>query len=415
MQQPIRNPWNRLLMGSPLRRRPVAIGTIIVLALLLCFATLTLDAMIHAMRPEAAKVLGRSMLAASLFSLVPVLILWQLDRRERESPLLLTIAFLWGGLIATTLALPLNGAILAGIDRWVAANPFIKDLLGKDAALLLGAPVAGPLVEECTKGLGIVLLFWLLRAEYDNMRDGFLYGAMVGVGFNCLETPLYVAHGVEQFGAAPWELQLGARFALFGLSGHALFSGLFGASLGLARQTRRRWLQVWAPVLVLLLAIAAHVVNNLLPLIVTLVQVGQGEPPPGSEELPDTTLVQAWLMASAIHLVVFLPFFAVSSCMLWHSGRWERQVIREELAGEPADIVTPGEQAQIEQDAIFRTRRILGEDRRRCCALVNAQHELAFRKRRVRDAGGDHEADALVAGWREDIRSLRQDSPGHAA
>ena len=45
--------------------------------------------------------------------------------------------------------------------------------------------------------------------------------------------------------------------------------------------------------------------------------------------------------------------------------------------------------------------------RRASAALVNAQHELAFRKRRVRDEGGDPEQDSLVAGWREDIRRLR--------
>ena len=40
-------------------------------------------------------------------------------------------------------------------------------------------------------------------------------------------------------------------------------------------------------------------------------------------------------------------------------------------------------------------------------ALVNAQHELAFRKRRVKEEGGDPELDELVAGWRDDIRRLR--------
>jgi hypothetical protein len=44
---------------------------------------------------------------------------------------------------------------------------------------------------------------------------------------------------------------------------------------------------------------------------------------------------------------------------------------------------------------------------RESAALVNAQHELAFRKRRVKDEGGDPERDGLVAGWREDIRRLR--------
>jgi hypothetical protein len=38
---------------------------------------------------------------------------------------------------------------------------------------------------------------------------------------------------------------------------------------------------------------------------------------------------------------------------------------------------------------------------------VNAQHELAFRKRRVRDEDHDPERDRLVAGWREEIRRLR--------
>jgi hypothetical protein len=41
-------------------------------------------------------------------------------------------------------------------------------------------------------------------------------------------------------------------------------------------------------------------------------------------------------------------------------------------------------------------------------ALVNAQHELAFRKRHVRDAGENPEHDRLIAGWREEIGRLRQ-------
>jgi hypothetical protein len=53
------------------------------------------------------------------------------------------------------------------------------------------------------------------------------------------------------------------------------------------------------------------------------------------------------------------------------------------------------------------TRRIDAMHPRASSALVNAQHELAFRKRRVRDEGGDPERDGLVAAWRDDIRRLR--------
>jgi hypothetical protein len=38
---------------------------------------------------------------------------------------------------------------------------------------------------------------------------------------------------------------------------------------------------------------------------------------------------------------------------------------------------------------------------------VNAQNELAFRRRRLRDRGFDPEQDPVVARWREEIAALR--------
>jgi len=82
----------------------------------------------------------------------------------------------------------------------------------------------------------------------------------------------------------------------------------------------------------------------------------------------------------------------------------KRPVIRKELAKEVGRI-TPEEHQAIVSDLMLRTRRI---DRSQAsAALVNAQNELAFRKRRVRDEGGDRELDGLVAAWRENIRRLR--------
>jgi hypothetical protein len=69
--------------------------------------------------------------------------------------------------------------------------------------------------------------------------------------------------------------------------------------------------------------------------------------------------------------------------------------------------VSAQEYADIIGDGMFRTRRIDPARVRESAALVNAQHELAFRKRRVRDAGRDPEADRLVDGWRAEIRRLR--------
>jgi hypothetical protein len=43
----------------------------------------------------------------------------------------------------------------------------------------------------------------------------------------------------------------------------------------------------------------------------------------------------------------------------------------------------------------------------RSAALVNAQNELAFRKRRVKDMQLDDERDALADRWRQEIGRLR--------
>jgi RsiW-degrading membrane proteinase PrsW (M82 family) len=400
-----------LLFGSPLRRPTVAKAVVACLAVLLLVAVAMSLFTLLAMGRDVTAVFARALAVTTALSIVPLAILWYLDRRERESPWLFAIAFLWGGLIATWIAMPLNTLILLDVGDWVAHNPQVKEVLGGEAALMIGAPIAAPLVEESIKALGVVLLFVLARAEFDNMRDGFIYGALVGAGFTWLEAALYVAQGYEQFGKAPWGQQIGARYALFGLSGHVLFTGLFGAFLGLARQMRKRWLRYLLPILGLAIAVGAHALNNALPLVLTLMSSAAGEAPPQKPEPPpDMGFGEAFATASAMDLIVFLPFVALLAYLLYRSGRWELDVIRSELATEPADCVTAEERRQIETIGLFGTRRIAGVLPRRSAELVRLQHELAFRKRRLRDRGEDPESDPLVAHWRASIRRLRQTS-----
>jgi len=103
---------------------------------------------------------------------VPLAIFWYLGRRERETPWLFAAAFPWGGCIATALALPFNTEFFLLVDAWVAQHPTILLVLGPDAAMMLAAPISAPIVEETAKAIGVLLIFWLLRAEFDNMRDG---------------------------------------------------------------------------------------------------------------------------------------------------------------------------------------------------------------------------------------------------
>ena len=398
---------DRLLMGSPLRRSGVSKAITVALLVILAFATLVQLIVFSSMPPGVFSVFLRALALSSLLALVPLAILWFLDRRERETPWLFAAAFLWGGLIATAIALPFNTIFFKLVDDWLAQHPMLAVFLGPDAALMLAAPISAPIAEELAKALGVLLLFWLLRAEFDNMRDGLIYGALVGLGFTWFEAALYVVNVYAKFGVAAFGLQLGARYALFGLGGHAMFTAIFGASLGFALQTRRRWLRILAPIAGLALAIVAHMLNNALPLFAALTEIAAGRLPSESRSLPDIGFVRAFVMGSFIQLTTFVPFLLIMALAVWRSGLWERRVIREELENEIGRSVTPEEYQKIVGDRVMRTRRIDRMHRQASAALVNAQHELAFRKRRVQDEGGDPERDSLVAGWREDIRRLR--------
>ena len=397
--------YDRLLLGSPLRRRGACIAIGAVLLVMLGLATLVHLGLLASMRPDVAAVFYRALFLSSLLAIVPLTLLWFLDRRERESRWLFAAALFWGASIATALSLPFNTAFFGLIDAWVAQHPAVIEVLGPEAVTLLAAPIAAPIVEETAKALGVLALWWLLRAEFDNMRDGIVYGALVGLGFTWYEAALYVAQGYAEFGVAPYGMQLGARYALFGLGGHVLFTSIFGALLGLGVQTRRRWLRVLAPFAGLLLAIGAHVLNNALPLIFVLA----GESPPtGREPPPEVGFLEAFATGTLLDLTIFLPFVAIMAVALWRSGTWERRVIREELADEVGRAVSRLEYEAIVADRMFRTRRVDRVHPRESAALVNAQHELAFRKRRVRQEDRDPERDRLVAGWREEIRRLRE-------
>jgi protease PrsW len=154
-----------------------------------------------------------------------VLFITAMDFMEREPPLMLTAAFAWGAVVATTAAVPGNRALI-GLTTKLASPEF---------ALVWGAAVAGPLVEEVLKALGLVMVVLVARQQINSVLDGLVYGALIGLGFQVVENILYSLNAVEMANrgdsADPVIAIFFLRGFLAGLWSHALFSALAGAGI----------------------------------------------------------------------------------------------------------------------------------------------------------------------------------------
>ena len=65
----------------------------------------------------------------------------------------------------------------------MASGAVITKVVGGDFSYYWSAALTAPVVEETYKYLGIVLLYLIARAEFDDLIDGFVYGALIGLGF----------------------------------------------------------------------------------------------------------------------------------------------------------------------------------------------------------------------------------------
>lgn len=194
-----------------------------------------------------ALILLASLVVSTAILLTVVVVVWYLDRYDREPLHMVAAVFLWGAAAAPFLSV----LIFNSLDR----------LLHGPAAVVsafVATAVATPLVEEIAKAIGVMLVVWFTR-DFDNPTDGFVYGTAVGLGFAVTENYLYGvgAGSANTVGSTELVVFTGGR-TLFSAGVHALSSATFGGFLGHALLTRRKWQRVGLTLAGLLLAAALH-------------------------------------------------------------------------------------------------------------------------------------------------------------
>ncbi|HJQ27823.1 MAG TPA: PrsW family intramembrane metalloprotease [Rubrobacter sp.] len=299
-----------------------------------------------------------------------------IDLYEREPLRFVVPVFLWGFAVATTVSLVFNTLFkltLSSVTSVKTANFFT-------------AVAEAPVVEECSKGLALLLIFFLAYLvrrrsgliEFAGVMDGIVYGSAVGFGFAIAEDILYgLQYGPETF--------LVRR--IFGGFAHAAFTSLTGIGIGLIPWVHNRMLKVVLPLLGLSGAILLHATFNF----------------------------TATVFGPVGYLVLFLVILMyIIVIIMWLAI--ERHVIREELREEVgAGTITPQEYA-ILPSYFRRTAYYLGliftgklGTWTRARKLHASAVDLALAKRLARRSGSQGSVDR-VRMLRQKIRDMRTEA-----
>jgi RsiW-degrading membrane proteinase PrsW (M82 family) len=251
-----------------------------------------------------------SWLLLALYAGPLFLLIYYLDLYEREPVSVAVAAFLWGAFAATALALDAGG--------W---DEVLAQLTDPAFAARWGPALTAPIVEEFLKGAGLVLLYLIVRDEVDDVMDGFVYGALCGLGFAVVEDVVYF---MAAFGGTPGGVLEGfyVRVLSSGLYGHVLYSGLVGMAIGYVVSRRdatpaRERLPVAAGFVGL--AVLGHVLWNApLPAIAPTPPIHGG----------------GWLLVPVVLAIKGLPLLLLVAVALRLARARERRWLDGALAGE---------------------------------------------------------------------------------
>lgn len=252
---------------------------------------------------------------AAVASVLPVpvyvaFILW-IDRHEKEPGWLLLATFLWGSTVALLLGYVFNTLILA----------VLKALFGPLWAARVTFAVLGPLVEETAKGVALLGMAVAVRDEFDNLTDGLVYGALVGLGFGVAENVLYLGRAFKAGGLGALTQLFFARVVVLGLM-HSIWTGCTGAGLGYARE-RGGVARFIAPPAGYAAAVLLHALWN-------SSNIGLGA------AVGDKGVL---LLLPVLFVLILLPGAAVLGVLAYLCERRERELVRTYLL----DLVGSGE------------------------------------------------------------------------
>jgi len=280
-----------------------------------------------------------SILAAIIPMFLYLILLWRLDKNERESFKNIFKHFLWGAFGAISLGIIFSFIIENLIEFYVQQENQIQ---------FIGAVFIAPFVEEITKG---IYLFKNVNGKhFDNITDGLVYGGAIGLGFGMTENLMYFVNYDETF--LQWVSLVFTR-SVFSAVMHGIATATFGAFLAKAKFSVSKFRFIF-PIVGIALAMFFHFVWNF-----------------------SVTFDFTFLFG-----IIFIFFLILGFIIIFKTSiKTEQKIIAEELLEESVFLGLP----DLKNLNFSKTQNQIFPDNFRNKTLKNFTAKLAFRKFQARN------------------------------
>ena len=196
-----------------------------------------------------------SILWGFLPMIIFVLIVYSLDRYEKEPRSLIFGVFMWGLLVAGVGAFIINTTVQLSLTMLGSENSYAE---------FATSTLVAPVIEEFLKGLAVLLVFIRKRQEFDSILDGIVYAAVTALGFAALENTYYIyTFGYLKNGFEGLWVLVFVRVIMVGWQ-HPFYTAFFGIGLAIYRMRPAGFIKNAAPFLGFVMAVLAHSTHNLL-------------------------------------------------------------------------------------------------------------------------------------------------------
>ncbi|HEY9629793.1 MAG TPA: PrsW family glutamic-type intramembrane protease [Coleofasciculaceae cyanobacterium] len=267
-------------------------------------------------------------------------------------------------------------------------------------------------VEEGLKILPVLLLAIYVPNLIRTRKDGIVYGALAGMGFNIIEIGLYIAKLIHDSPVLDVVLQQLTRLGLWGLSAHIIWSAFVGMGIGFAAESTQRGWQKWKRfVLFYLIAAIMHSAYDSGLLAVGLMVIAvtqsflQGVPvdfkSPGQVFSP---LLDGMRYGAYLYNIVLIIILIVQ---IRRSFRLENRLQAAELSTEEPSVVPEAELKKVMGEGLFSKRKYKNFPKTVGAKIVLYQNLLAMQKHTATQFGLPVDSVKPVGRLRQAIQSLR--------